>query len=260
MVPTFLYCLHIFFPILGFSDYCDGICAADTMSERWLQHSSPGYDSGSGRPDLVSCDGSRSPEASRDYLSGQSIQVEDVVCPLAAWYSVLFGARYFVLDRRSRYVAASLGAIRGLLIAIWNILTVRPSADALLSAESVASSISMSALSPKAIIGIPIFILASGIQHDCHAYLASLPKYTLPIHPIFQSFICPHYTAECLLYLSLAFIAAPQGALINRTMFTAFVFVSANLTVTAATSKEWYERKFGKEAVAHRWIMVPGLY
>lgn len=65
---------------------------------------------------------------------------------------------------------------------------------------------------------------------------------------------------ECLIYLSLAFIAAPKGALINRTMFTALGFVSANLTVTAATSKEWYERKFGKEAVAHRWIMVPGLY
>ena len=132
-------------------------------------------------------------------------------------------------------------------------------AGALQSTTSVISSISLSALNLKAIIGIPIFILASGIQHDCHAYLASLPKYTLPVHPIFQSFISPHYTAECLIYLSLALIAAPKGALINRTIFTAFVFVSANLTVTAATSKEWYEGKFGKEAVAHRWIMVPGL-
>lgn len=141
-----------------------------------------------------------------------------------------------------------------------NNLTMVISAGALLSAQSVASSISLSMISVKAIIGIPIFILASGIQHDCHAYLASLPKYTLPIHPIFQSFICPHYTAECLIYLSLAFIAAPKGALINRTMFTAFVFVLTNLTVTAATSKEWYERKFGKETVARRWIMAPRLY
>ena len=125
---------------------------------------------------------------------------------------------------------------------------------------SVISGISLSALTLKAIIGIPVFILASGIQHDCHAYLASLPKYTLPVHPMFQNFICPHYTAECLIYLSLAFIAAPKDALINRTMFAAFVFASANLTVTAATSKEWYERKFGKDAVAHRWIMVPGVY
>lgn len=141
-----------------------------------------------------------------------------------------------------------------------NVLIMGTSAGALLSAQSVASSISLSIISVKTVIGIPIFILASGIQHDCHAYLASLPKYTLPIHPLFQSFICPHYTAECLIYLSLAFIAAPKSALVNRTMFTAFIFVSTNLTVTAATSKKWYERKFGKETVAQRWVMVPGLY
>ena len=141
-----------------------------------------------------------------------------------------------------------------------NILTVQPSAGALLTRDSIASSIAPSVLSLKAMIGIPIFIMASGVQHDCHAYLASLPKYTLPVHPLFQTFTCPHYTAECLIYLSLAFISAPQGALLNRTMFTALVFVSANLTVTAAMSKEWYEQKFGKELVAHRWIMIPGLY
>lgn len=150
--------------------------------------------------------------------------------------------------------------IREALMVILHVLIIQSPVDALLSTESVASSIKLSTLSLKVIIGVPVFILTSGVQHDCHAYLASLPKYTLPIHPIFQSFICPHYTAECLIYLSLAFIAAPKGALINKTMFTVFVFVSANLTVTAATSKEWYERKFGKEAVAHRWIMVPGLY
>ena len=145
-------------------------------------------------------------------------------------------------------------------MAVFNVLTVHSSPDALLSAKSVASSVTVSVLSLKVIIGTLIFILASGVQHDCHAYLASSPKYTLPIHPIFQTFICPHYTMECLIYLSLAFIAAPEGALINRTMFSTFVFVSANLTVTAATSKEWYERRFGREAVAHRWIMIPGLY
>ena len=224
------------------------------MSERWAQYSSQGHDNGSGRPDLVSCDRSRSAEASRDKLSREVIPVEDVVRPLAAWHSVLSGSRRFLLDRRSRYVVPPLTTTREALT------TMQSSADALLSAHSVASAITLPALSLKAIIGIPIFILASGVQHDCHAYLASLPKYTLPIHPNFQSFICPHYTVECLIYLSLAFIAAPRGAWINRTMFTVFVFVSANLTVTAATGKAWYERKFGKAAVAHRWIMVPGLY
>ena len=151
-------------------------------------------------------------------------------------------------------------ATHEVLLAVLQFLTMETTAGALLSRTSVVSGITLSALNLKAIIGIPVFILASGVQHDCHAHLASLPKYTLPMHPIFQSFICPHYTAECLIYLSLAFTAAPKGALINRTIFTAFVFVSANLTVTAATSKEWYERKFGKDAVAHRCIMIPGLY
>ena len=230
------------------------------MSKRWAQHTYQWHDNGSGHPDLVSCNCSRSAEASRDQPARPVLRIEDVVRPLAAWHSVLSGSRCFLLDRRGRYVASCLPATHEALLAILQFLTMETTADALLSTTSVVSGITLSALNLKAIIGIPVFILASGIQHDCHAYLASLPKYTLPIHPIFQSFICPHYTAECLIYLSLAFIAAPKGALINRTIFTAFIFVSANLTVTAAISKDWYERKFGKDAVAHRWIMVPGLY
>ena len=131
---------------------------------------------------------------------------------------------------------------------------------ALVSADSVYFNITKSAPSLRTIIGIPIFILASGIQHDCHAYLASLPKYTLPMHPIFQVIVCPHYLTECLIYLSLAIIGAPRGVVFNKTILTAFVFVTANLAVTASNNKEWYEKKFGKEAVGGRWKMVPWLF
>ena len=55
-------------------------------------------------------------------------------------------------------------------------------------------------------------------------------------------------------------MSAPQGAVINKTMFTAFIFVSINLAVTASNTKEWYERKFGKEAVAKRWKILPSIY
>ncbi|KAK0509934.1 hypothetical protein JMJ35_007328 [Cladonia borealis] len=133
-------------------------------------------------------------------------------------------------------------------------------AGAILSTDSPISSITRSAPSLKTMLSIPLFILASGIQHDCHTYLASLPKYTLPMHPIFQVLVCPHYTAECVIYLSLAIISAPRGAVINKTMFTAFLFVSTNLAVTASMTKEWYERKFGKEAVAKRWKIMPSVY
>lgn len=69
--------------------------------------------------------------------------------------------------------------------------------------------------------------------------------------------VCPHYTAECVIYLSLAVLGAPDGAWINRTVFTALVFVSCNLAVTASTTKEWYIAKFGRDKVGYRWRMIP---
>ena len=72
--------------------------------------------------------------------------------------------------------------------------------------------------------------------------------------------ICPHYTAECLIYLSLALIAAPKGESINKTILAALVFVTVNLGMTADMSKEWYEGKFGKESVAGRWRMIPLIF
>lgn len=80
------------------------------------------------------------------------------------------------------------------------------------------------------------------------------------MHPTFQILTCPHYTAECGIYLSLAFLAAPRGAIVNKTILAAFVFVLVNLSVTAAKSKKWYEQRFGRDKVAARWILVPYLY
>ena len=140
-------------------------------------------------------------------------------------------------------------------IAIWI-----EGAPVLLSTESVYFNITMSAPSLKTIIGCPIFILASGIQHDCHVYLASLPKYSLPTHPNFQLLVCPHYFSECLIYLSFVIIAAPKGAVCNKTILCAFIFVTFNLAVTASATKEWYAKKFGEKAVLGKWKMVPWLY
>ncbi|KAK5152653.1 hypothetical protein LTS14_008187 [Recurvomyces mirabilis] len=125
-------------------------------------------------------------------------------------------------------------------------------------------------------LGTLLFILASGFQHDVHAYLASLKTatastnnkqpspnptpYTLPTHPAFSTLICPHYTAECLIYLSLTLIATPPTAWVNWTMFCAFIFVVVNLGVTAYGTREWYTRQFGSEAVRGRWRMVPFVF
>lgn len=121
-------------------------------------------------------------------------------------------------------------------------------------------------------IGILIFILASGVQHDCHAYLASLKKprrtakgemkieYRLPEHPVFNLSLTPHYFAECLIYLSLSILAAPEGEWLNWTLVSALVFVAVNLGVTANGTRKWYAVKFGTETVKGRARMIPGLY
>jgi len=87
-----------------------------------------------------------------------------------------------------------------------------------------------------------------------------LPKYTLPSTPIFNSIVCPHYTAECVIYAALAILAAPRGTWVNRTIFCVLVFVLVNLGVTATTTKKWYAQRFGKEKVENRWKIIPGIY
>lgn len=107
---------------------------------------------------------------------------------------------------------------------------------------------------------VPLFLVASGLQHDCHHFLFSLKKYTLPDHPIFRGIVCPHYGAECIIYLSLALLAAPPGQLINKTMLTCLAFVAVNLGLTAQTTKQWYMQKFGRDKVQDRWLMIPYIY
>lgn len=111
--------------------------------------------------------------------------------------------------------------------------------------------------SMRSLLFLPIFLLASGIQHDAHTHLATLRKYSLPTHPMFQLVVCPHYTAECVIYLSMALLGAPPGQWFNWTIVAALVFVTTNLGVTAKGTKQWYADKFGLEAVRRRYTMVP---
>lgn len=77
---------------------------------------------------------------------------------------------------------------------------------------------------------------------------------------MFRRLICPHYTCECLLYLSMAVVAAPAGQLCSRTLLCGLLFVAANLGVTAGGTKRWYAEKFGEQAVREKWTMIPLLY
>ena len=112
----------------------------------------------------------------------------------------------------------------------------------------------------KTFIAVPIFILASGVQHDCHEYLASLKKYTLPQHPMFRMVVCPHYTSECVIYIAIAIVAAPKGQLVNKTILAGLGFVVSNLAVTADSTRKFYLEKFGVDKLKGRWRMVPNVY
>lgn len=142
-----------------------------------------------------------------------------------------------------------------------SMLTIVLSDTLLLNTPLTRKSIVLTGIpSSKSIIAFPLFIVASGIQHDSHFYLSTLKKYTLPSDLFFSQIVCPHYTMECLIYLSLAIMAAPQGYIINKTIFAGLVFVTVNLGVTAQITKEWYAERFGKEKVEQRWVMFPLVY
>lgn len=77
---------------------------------------------------------------------------------------------------------------------------------------------------------------------------------------MFSRIICPHYTAECIIYLSLALLGAPEGETVNKTLLSAVIFVAVNLGVTASTTRKWYKEKFGEAAVQGKWNMIPLIY
>jgi len=105
-----------------------------------------------------------------------------------------------------------------------------------------------------------LFALASWTQHDCHVYLAGLKKYTLPEKKLFNIVVCPHYTSECLIYIAIAMVAAPQSDLLNGTVLAGLGFVASNLAVTADSTKKWYGEKFGVEKLKGRRRIVPYIY
>ncbi|KAK7417492.1 hypothetical protein QQZ08_011609 [Neonectria magnoliae] len=105
-----------------------------------------------------------------------------------------------------------------------------------------------------------LYFFACLKQNECHRYLASLKKYTLPTEGWFRFLICPHYTCECLIYVAIAWGSAPMGQLFNKTVLCGLLFVAVNLGATALGTKKWYVEKFGADKVAEKWIMIPFIF
>ncbi|KAF5022052.1 hypothetical protein F66182_5898 [Fusarium sp. NRRL 66182] len=66
--------------------------------------------------------------------------------------------------------------------------------------------------------------------------------------------------SKCLVYLAIAWVAAPPGQLVNKTVSSAIMFAAVNLGATANGTKTWYADKFGADKVAGRWIMLPPVF
>jgi 3-oxo-5-alpha-steroid 4-dehydrogenase 3 / polyprenol reductase len=77
---------------------------------------------------------------------------------------------------------------------------------------------------------------------------------------MFRYVLCPHYTAECVIYLILAFLAAPGDEIINKTLLTTLIFVAANLGHVAEDTRRWSISKFGAHGVAGKWRMIPFIW
>lgn len=114
--------------------------------------------------------------------------------------------------------------------------------------------------SPKSLVATVLFLWAWVNQHLCHKHLAGLKKYSLPNEGLFRFLVCPHYTCECLIYLSMAVAGAPEGTLYNTTLMYGLAFVVVNLGVTAGQTRKWYADKFGADSVAKKWKMIPLMY
>ncbi|KAM3465878.1 hypothetical protein MY5147_000219 [Beauveria neobassiana] len=115
-------------------------------------------------------------------------------------------------------------------------------------------------LASRVPVAMALYFWAWNKQHECHAHLARLKKYTLPSEGLFRFLVCPHYTCECLIYLAIAVAAAPMGRWVNGPVMCGLAFVVANLGATAVGTRKWYVQKFGTAAVASRWTMIPFVF
>ncbi|UNI14138.1 3-oxo-5-alpha-steroid 4-dehydrogenase [Purpureocillium takamizusanense] len=133
--------------------------------------------------------------------------------------------------------------------------------DAILKSwETPVSAAFPAMLKTRIPVTLAVILAAWFKQNECHRYLASLKKYTLPSQGMFAYLVCPHYTCECVIYLAISLMAAPQGTMFNWSVLGGLVFIAVNLGGTASGTKQWYSQRFGATNVAGRWNMVPFVF
>lgn len=106
-------------------------------------------------------------------------------------------------------------------------------------------------------ICIIIYFCSQAAQHDVHRRLAnyrakcSPGQYVNPSGGLFRYFVAPHYTAEIMIYLSLAFLNGAEVCLYLVALWSALT-----LSVSARETDVWGRKQF--KDWGNRWLVMPG--
>ncbi|KAM3937556.1 polyprenal reductase [Leptodactylus fuscus] len=114
-------------------------------------------------------------------------------------------------------------------------------------------------------VGCLLYIWASWHHHRCHVILANLRKdksgnilsmnHVMPSGDWFELVSCPHYFAELLIYISIAFLFG----LTHLTWWLLVLFVLFNQSLLAILCHEYYLQKFDSYPV-HRKAFIPYVF
>ncbi|KAK9488322.1 hypothetical protein V1527DRAFT_401802 [Lipomyces starkeyi] len=102
-------------------------------------------------------------------------------------------------------------------------------------------------------IAIIMYLVAAFAQYTAHDQLSRLKKYSPPPPTmLFKHLVCPHYTAEVVIYLAVAWICG-----FTRANVAVLVWTAVSLGTSAEQSRKFYVEKFGAKAVEGKWNLVP---
>ncbi|KAK9431215.1 hypothetical protein V1505DRAFT_309689 [Lipomyces doorenjongii] len=105
-------------------------------------------------------------------------------------------------------------------------------------------------------IAIIMYLVAALAQYTTHDQLSRLKKYSLtPPTMLFKHLVCPHYTAEVVIYLALAWICG-----FTQANVAVLVWTAVSLGTSAEQSRKFYVEKFGAKAVEGKWNLVPFVF
>ena len=115
----------------------------------------------------------------------------------------------------------------------------------------------------SSVMAVMLYVGGSVWQRRCHRILAELrptaasrsatstATYSIPRGSGFSYLLCPHYTAELMIYLS---FATMRSCLLQ---WLALFWTTVNLSITAQKTRHWYANKWPHGDWTSRWTLVP---